>query len=100
MKYNKTVIVCFDGKISRGVFGTVLKSTQYKITVQFPYEGKTEVISFRKKRSKYNKRFIYGVNSGVFVVIPMNQMKSWYKSYGDVVTENTLSHMELEGWDD
>lgn len=100
MKFNKTVIVCFDGKISRGVFGTVLKSTQYKIVVSFPHEGYVEVMTFRKKPSEYNKRFVYGVNSSHFVVIPMSQMKSWYKSYTDTVIKNTQNHAELDGWDD
>lgn len=97
MKYNDTCIVCHDGKIVRGIYGRVVSSTQYKFTVAFCYHGKPEVITFRKSKLTH-KRFTYGVNSGAFVVIPMNQMKAWYSSYAEAVQANTVEHMNPEVW--
>lgn len=112
MKHGDTCVVCFDGKISRGIFGKVLSSTQYKFTVEFTYFGETQVQTFRKKRNsrkkttvrkvvktKGSKRFTYGVNSGIFVVIPMNQLKSWYPTYVDIIEDNTVEHMSKGVWE-
>ena len=113
MKHNQTCIVCFDGKIVRGIYGKVLSSTQYKFTVAFTYFGEYQVQTFRKERNsrkkttftdfiaavKGNKRFTKGQNSGAFVVIPMNQLKSWYKDYVEIIENNTVEHLNKEVWE-
>lgn len=109
MKHNQVCVVCFDGKIVRGVYGKVLSSTQYKFTVEFTYYGETEVYTFRKKRNsrkktkvtavKGHKRFVKGYNSSAFVVIPMNQLKSWYPTYVDIIENNTVEHVSKEVWE-
>ena len=97
MKHNQVCVVCFDGKISRGIYGKVLYSTQYKFTVEFTYYGETQVQTFRKD-TRTHKRFTYGVNSGIFVVIPMNQLLSWYDDYVEIIVNNTVEHMNKEVW--
>lgn len=98
MKHSNTCVVCFDGKIVRGIYGKVLSSTQYKFTVEFTYYGETQVQTFRKD-TRTHKRFTYGVNSGIFVVIPTNQLKSWYPTYVDIIENNTVEHMSKEVWE-
>lgn len=99
MKYGDTCVVCFDGKIVRGVWGKVISSTQYKFTVVFPNCGEIETYTFRKERDGIHKRFTYGKWKEGFKVIPMNQLYSWYPSYVENIEENTQNHLILENWE-
>lgn len=102
MKYGDICVVCFDGKIVRGVWGKVISSTQYKFTVVFPNCGEIETYTFRKERitgAYGHKRFTYGKWKDGFKVIPVNQLYSWYPSYVETIEKNTQSHMNKEGWE-
>ena len=109
MKHNQTCIVCHDGKIVSGIYGKVLSSNQYKFTVEFTYFGEYQVQTFRKERNSRkktkitavsgHKRFTKGQNSGMFVVIPMNQLKSWYPDYVEIIENNTVEHLNKEVWE-